>query len=95
MSIVAISTDSTRDTQHVAKITGDTFRVLSDPDAAIIGKLDLIDPFELRTVPVATPAAFLVDEAGIVRYHYVGRSPDDRPRTELLLLASERMTRRT
>lgn len=67
--------------------------VLADSGASVIGNLDLIDPFEIRPVPIAFPAAFLVDESGIVRYQYVGRAPEDRPRTTLLLLAAERMTR--
>lgn len=73
---------------------GNGFTVLSDAGASVIRELDLIDPFELRPTPVAVPAVFLIDNAGIVRYHYVGRAPEDRPRTELLLLAAERMTRR-
>lgn len=60
----------------------------------MIRELDLIDPFELRPRPVSLPAVFLVDDSGIVRYHYIGRAPEDRPRTELLLLAAEHMTRR-
>lgn len=69
------------------------FTVLSDSGANVIRDLDLIDPFEIRPVPISLPAVFLVDGSGIVRYQYIGRAPEDRPRTTLLLLAAERMTR--
>lgn len=84
--IIAITTDP-----DVIEDVDDTFPVLVDNNGALIRKLDLVDPFEFRPVPVSLPAVFLLDGAGVVRFHYVGRSPDDRPRTELLLLAAEHL----
>jgi peroxiredoxin len=93
VKVVAISTDDRDGCREIEEVTGGAFAVLSDTGANAIRDLDLIDPFEIRPAPIAFPAAFLVDDSGIVRYQYVGRAPEDRPRTTLLLLAAERMTR--
>lgn len=75
------------------ELTGAAFPIVADRDAAIVRELELVDPFEFRPAPVAVPAVFLVDDSGVVRYHYVGRAPEDRPRTELLILAAEEIDR--
>jgi hypothetical protein len=40
---------------------------------------------------IARPSVFIVDAEGTVRYRYLSRSPEDRPKVELLLLAVERL----
>lgn len=94
MSLLAISTDDLDGVAAMNALIASAFPIVRDPDASIVGHLDLIDPFELRAIPVALPAVFLVDAAELVRYHYIGSAPEDRPRTELLMLAAERLVRR-
>ena len=91
VQIVAITTDPEAGSEGIVDANGDTLPVLLDAGGALIQRLDLVDPFEFRSDPVSLPAVFLLDAAGVVRFHYVGRSPDDRPRTELLLLAAEHL----
>lgn len=90
--IVAITTDVADDQEDSLSQTRRSFPVVIDRDGELISQLDLVDLFEFRSVPVSLPAVFLLDSAGVVRYLYIGRSPDDRPKTELLLLAAEHLT---
>jgi len=90
--VVGITTDDQTGIEAMLQRIDNAFPLFSDSDGETIKKLDLVDPFEFRAIPVSLPAVFLLDSAGVVRYHYVGRSPDDRPRTELLLLAAERLS---
>lgn len=60
-----------------------------DPDARQITTLGLDDRDEEVMHTIARPSAFVVDDAGIVRYRYVGSREDDRPKAALLLLAAE------
>lgn len=78
----------------MSELIASAFPVVRDQDASIVRALDLTDPLELRPVPVALPAVYLVDASRIVRYHYIGSAPEDRPRTELLVLAAEQLARR-
>lgn len=92
VQIIAITSDPEASPSDMTSKEAEPFHVLVDEGGALIRKLDLVDPFEFRPVPVSLPAVFLLDGAGIVRFHYVGRSPDDRPRIELLLLAAEHLS---
>lgn len=92
VKVVAISTDATDDIKAMLERTRCSFPILSDSTGDLVRELDLVDPFEFRTTPVSLPAVFLIDGTGVVRFHYVGRSPDDRPRLELLLLAAESLS---
>jgi hypothetical protein len=62
---------------------------MRDPNADAIRRFGLADVDEQVPHLIARPAAFVIDAAGIVRYRYVSRTPDDRPTTALLLLAAE------
>lgn len=70
-------------------LVGDTIEVLIDRDAVAIDALGLreLDAGTQRTV--ARPSTFIVDAAGNVRYCYVGRTIDDRPKAALLMLGVE------
>jgi peroxiredoxin len=89
--ILAVTTDDDEGRQQMLDRIEHRFPIVPDPHGDLVRAVDLIDPFELRTVPVSLPAVFLIDRFGILQYHYVGRSPEDRPRIELLLLAAERL----
>ena len=90
--VIGITTDAQAGIEIMRKRIDNAYPLFSDTSGEIIKQLDLVDPFEFRAIPVSLPAVFLIDSAGVVRFHYVGRSPDDRPRLELLLLAAERLS---
>jgi peroxiredoxin len=90
--LIGITTDDGPGIEIMRERIDNAFPLISDMSGDTIRQLDLVDPFEFRAIPVSLPAVFLVDSAGVVRFHYIGRSPDDRPRTELLLLAAESLS---
>lgn len=92
IQIIAITTDPDAVS---ADLDIGSLSIYLDADGAIIRQLELTDPFEFRDVPVSLPATFLLDRNQVVRFHYVGRSPDDRPKPDLLLLAAERLSLET
>ncbi len=94
VQIIAISTDDARQPPDALKRVSTTITVQPDPTGDLIKQLDLVDNHETRDRPVSLPAVFLLDGTGNVRFHYIGHSPDDRPRTELLLLAAESLSGR-
>lgn len=94
VQIIAISSDDASGAALMTGVIHHAFPILVDNDACVIRHLDLVDRHEVRRVPIALPSVFLVDDSGTVRYHYVGAAREDRPRTELLLLAAEQMIAR-
>lgn len=90
--VVGISTDNTDSTQERIQQVARAFPILVDETGELIEAIGLVDPNESRRVPIALPSVFLLDGYGVVRFHYIGRGPDDRPKMELLLLAAERLT---
>ena len=90
--IVALSTDDAETCRAFAVEIGDAFPVLSDPGAALVRRLGLLDPAPDLPRLTSYPAVFLIDGPGKVRFFYIGRTPADRPSCELLLLAAERMS---
>jgi peroxiredoxin len=90
--VVGITTDDQAGIDVMRERIESSFPLFSDTGGEAITTLDLVDPFEFKAIPVSLPAVFLIDSGGVVRFHYVGKSPDDRPRTELLLLAAERLS---
>lgn len=94
IDIIAISTDESRQPPIALQHVPISMTILPDTTGQLISQLDLVDHNETRDKPVSLPAVFLLDSAGNVRFHYIGHSPDDRPRTELLLLAAEHLATR-
>lgn len=66
--------------------------VLSDQDASVIRSYGVPDRDDSVPHVIARPSAFVIDAAGVVRYRYIGRSAEDRPRPALLLLAVESLS---
>jgi peroxiredoxin len=52
-----------------------TFIVVADPSRETIRRYGLLNPRDQS----ATPATFVIDRRGLVRYRYVGASAADRP----------------
>jgi peroxiredoxin len=89
--LLAVSTDSSAGCTAMRAETGGAIDIVSDPRADFIARLGLTDSDPLVTQRIAQPAVFVIDVDGIVRYRYISRSAEDRPKTALLLLAVERV----
>lgn len=89
--IVAISTDEPEALGQLSRESCAPFRFLTDRDGEVIEQLGLRDPDEQERGTIAVPSAFLLDSRNVVQFHYRARSPEDRPKVELLMLAAERL----
>lgn len=66
---VAISVDSPDESRNLAQQAGYTFTFLSDPNAEVIRKYDLVHAGAGMTGhDISRPAEFLVDSTGTVRW---------------------------
>lgn len=66
---VAISVDSTQQTSKLCEKKGYTFTFLSDPNADVIKRYDLLHPEGgPNHTDISRPAEFLVDSSGTVRW---------------------------
>jgi peroxiredoxin len=67
--IVGISVDPPDVNKQQSQKLGYTFPLLSDPDAKIIRRYDLLHPGAgPKGAPIARPAEFLLDSDGIIRW---------------------------
>lgn len=67
--VVAISVDRPEESESLRKKAGYTFLFLSDPDAEVIRRYDLLHPGAgVDGHDIARPAEFLVDSSGVVRW---------------------------
>jgi hypothetical protein len=73
-------------------LVGDAIVVLADHGASAIECLGLREVDAETSRIVARPTVYLVDGSGVVRYRYVGKTIEDRPKTALLLLGVESLT---
>jgi formylglycine-generating enzyme required for sulfatase activity len=102
VQILGVSTDTRADSmrmnQIVKGLTGLdlTFPLLADTGHKVIDRYGLLN---MHTVPgpstrwFATPATFVVDKAGIVRWRFADENWKLRPTNELLMAALERVRR--
>ena len=66
---VAISVDSPEESRNLAQQQGYTFPILSDPNAEVIRRYDLVHAGAGENGrDIARPAEFLVDSSGTVRW---------------------------
>ena len=89
--LIAVSADDLSLCQALREATGGAIEIVSDRGARFITGLELVTSDPNADHPIAQPAVFIVDGDGVVRYRYVSRSADDRPKIALLLLAAERV----
>jgi peroxiredoxin len=89
--LIAISSDDLCLCQVLRDATGGAIEFVSDAGAGFISDLALATTDPNADHPIAQPAVFIIDGDGAVRYRYVSRSAEDRPKTALLLLAAERV----
>ena len=89
---VAISVDTPEASRDLAKKTGYTFPILSDPDAAVIRRYHI-----LHTAggpdghDIARPAEFLVDSSKIVRWTNFTEDLRVRARADEMLFAARKL----
>ena len=65
---VAISVDPPEVSRNHCRKQGFTYTFLSDPQAEVIRRYDLLHPGGRGEQPIARPAEFLVDSSGTVRW---------------------------
>lgn len=66
--LVAISVDPVDETARLCQKQGYTFEFLSDVDASVIRRYDLLHAGGYPGKDIARPAEFLLDPAGVVRW---------------------------
>ena len=87
---VAISVDSPEESRNLAQQASYTFTLLSDPNAEVIQRYDLVHAGAGENGRnIARPAEFLVDTSGIVRWVNLTESYFVRARPEQILEVSK------
>ena len=87
---VAISIDSPEDSQKLAQDQGYTFTILSDPNAEVIRRYDLVHAGAGEGgKDIARPAEFLLDSSGTVRWVNLTENYMVRARPEQVLEAAK------
>ena len=80
--VLAISIDNLRDANRVVQEFGIPFPILYDPSTEVPAAYKV---YNLLGDGLATPATFIVDREGIIKWKYVGRSIGDRPNSAAII----------
>jgi peroxiredoxin len=88
---VAISVDAPAVSAELARKAGYTFPILSDRDAAVIRRYDLLHK-GAGGGDVARPAEFLVDRNGVVRWRNLSEDYRVRARVEEMLAEARKLS---
>jgi len=89
---VAISVDAPEVSRTLAAKAGYTFPILSDPDAAVIRRYDLLHKAGgPEGTDISRPAEFLVDSGGIVRWTNFTEDIRVRARADEMLAAAKEL----
>jgi peroxiredoxin len=89
---VAISVDSPEESRLLREQTGYTFTFLSDPNAEVIRRYDLIHAGAgEKGQDIARPAEFLVDSSGTVKWVNMTENYWVRARPENILEAAKKL----
>ena len=87
---VAISIDSPEESRKLAQEQGYTFTILSDPNAEVIRRYDLVHAGAGESgKDIARPAEFLIDSSGTVRWVNLTENYMVRARPEQVLEAAK------
>ena len=81
--LIAISSDTQDYAWSMTQTSGAKFQILSDSDRKVIQSYGILNPREHDGI--AHPSIFIVDKAGVIRYLYVGKDPQDRPPDETII----------
>lgn len=71
--VLAVSADDLSGAQEAAQSWGPPFPILYNPDKTVI------DTYGVRAGNIATPATFVIDKSGTIRWRYIGGNKTDRP----------------
>ncbi len=89
---MAISVDAPDISRNLAGKAGYTFTVLSDPDAAVIRRYDLLHKAGgPEGSDISRPAEFLVDSSGVVRWTNFTEDIRVRARADEMLAAAREL----
>lgn len=92
ISVVAISVDPPDINKRHSQKLGYTFPLLSDPNAKVIRRYDVLHPGAgPKGTDIARPAEFLLDSDGIVRWVNLTDNIAVRARPEQMLEASNQL----
>ena len=81
--ILAISVDDLPGARQAVQDLGLEFPVLSDPAAEVVNAYGV---FNLHNNNLPTPATFIIDREGVIRWGYIGETAaSDRPDTSLVI----------
>ena len=87
---VAISIDSPEESRNLSQQQGYTFTILSDPNAEVIRRYDLVHAGAGENgKDIARPAEFLIDSSGTVRWVNLTENYMVRARPEQILEAAK------
>lgn len=87
---MAISVDSPEISRNLSKKAGYTFTILSDPDAEVIRRYDLLHPGGgPEGHDIARPAELLVDSSKVVRWVNLTEDIRVRARADEMLAAAK------
>jgi len=87
---VAISVDSPKESADLRVKTGYSYEFLSDPNAEVIRRYDLLHQGAgVDGHDIARPAEFLIDSSGVVRWIYLTNDIRVRARPEQMLEAAK------
>lgn len=92
MRPVAISVDAPEVSENLRKKAGYTFTFLSDPNAEVIRRYDLLHRGAgEKGHDIARPAEFLVDRTGTIRWENLTEDIRVRARPEQMLAAAKQL----
>ena len=90
--VVAISIDTPEESRKLAQEQGYTFTMLSDPNAEVIRRYDLVHAGAGEGgKDIARPAEFLIDSSGTVRWVNLTENYMVRARPEQILDAAKQL----
>ena len=74
--VLAVSDDDLSMASYAVEALGLEFPILYDTELAVIRGYEV---FNLNGTGRTTPATFIVDKQGVIRWKYIGRNYSDRP----------------
>ena len=80
--------DNLFESQFLVENLGLPMPVLYDPEAEVIGRYGVYD---LLGDGMATPATFIIDKEGVIRWKHVGSRVSDRPTAQQVLELLEQL----
>jgi len=82
--VLAISTDDLLGAEAIAERLGISFPILYNPDAEVVMNYGVFNVLG-DTPGLATPATFIIDRNGVIRWKYVAKRYADIPGSDLVL----------